>query len=260
MKREMYEKIILDLCSFPDPIKTLRLYKSGESLLHPEFPDMVAFAKKTGRFLQVDTTTNGLMLLKGLNRRLVECGLDKIFISVPANYGPHYLSMVRDLYTQSRGSGLHIMVKAIGDHLSGRRDKFIDDFADFADSIFVERLVPCWPGFEVEGHTEDVGIYGQDIKQVEVCPYIFYSMAINSDGSVSQCFLDWRHSVHMRLGEPGEYSMREIWNGIQLRAIQRIHLLGHRKDLYGCNNCQQLAYGSPDDIDEYADEILGKLP
>ena len=48
----------------------------------------------------------------------------------------------------------------------------------------------CWPNFELgELVNNNFGIYGQEIKEVDICPYPFYSMSVNSDGKVSVCFL-----------------------------------------------------------------------
>ena len=87
MNFDLYRKIIDDLCDMPEPIKTLRLYADGEPLLNPRFPDMVQYAKTTGRFGQVDSTTNGKLLSRKLNSAIVNSGLDRIFISVPAGWG-----------------------------------------------------------------------------------------------------------------------------------------------------------------------------
>ena len=48
----------------------------------------------------------------------------------------------------------------------------------------------CWYDFDGPKQNEEVGIYGQPIHEVDVCPYVFYSMSVNSDGAVSLCFLD----------------------------------------------------------------------
>ena len=257
MDYELYQKIIDDLCDMPEPIKTLRLYKMGESLLNPAFPKMVLYAKETGRFNQIDTTTNGKLLRPSLNNQIINAGLDKIFISVPQNYTPAYVKNVRHLYEQGRGR-LHVLTKAIGDTMTEpEKVKFMSDFGDISDSIFIERLTNCWPQFEVKDANTEVGIYGQEIKEVLVCSYIFYSLTINSDGTVSTCFLDYKH--HLLLGDLKKESFKDIWNGKLLRYYRIMHLAGDRRLLKMCSDCKQLAYGACDNIDEYAKEILERI-
>jgi len=260
MDWKLYKKIIDDLAAMPEPIKTLRLYKDGEPLLNPMFADMVRYAKETGRFGQVDTTTNGTLLTQQLSLSIIHAGLDKMFVSVPAQYSEGYLFRLGEFYNHSRGQ-CKIHVKIIDDG-EGKEEKLYDDFGNICDSMSIEHLAPCWPGFKVEG-VGDVGIYGQPIQEVQVCPYIFYSLAINSDGTVSLCFLDWKHTEV--LGDIKKQSFESIWNGEPLRRMRIAQLQMKRCNnktkeyIVFCRNCGQLRYGQPDDIDQYADEILGRL-
>lgn len=253
----LYRKIIDDLCDMPEPIKTLRLYKDGEPLLNPWFADMVKYAKGTGRFGQVDTTTNGSLLTTDMSDKLVMSGIDKIFISVPVDYDRNYISNIDHLFWISRGH-TKIYVKIIGDGMDEiDKDLFMTDFGSISDYIFIEYLSPCWPGYDVHGVNKEVGIYGQPIKEVQTCPYVFYSLAINSTGTVSLCFLDWKHNL--LLGDLNKESFKDIWNGKLLRDYRIMHLAGGRSCLRECGVCQQLACGQPDDIDQYAQEILRRI-
>jgi MoaA/NifB/PqqE/SkfB family radical SAM enzyme len=257
MDFDLYQKIIDDLSSMPEPIKTLRLYKDGEPLLHPKFPEMVLYAKESGRFGQVDTTTNGSLLRPTLNIQIIKAGLDKMFVSVPTEYSPAYVKNVKHFYDNSRDK-CQVYVKTIGDDMTeGTKVKFMKDFGDISDRIFIEHLSPCWPEFDVKGVQKEIGIYGQEIKEVQVCSYLFYSLSINSDGTVSACFLDWKHS--MLLGDLKKESFKSIWNGKLLRDYRIMHLTKARSLLRMCGVCQQLAYGACDDIDAYAEEILGRM-
>jgi MoaA/NifB/PqqE/SkfB family radical SAM enzyme len=256
MDFDLYRKIIDDLCDMPEPIKTLRLYSDGEPLLNPRFPDMVRYAKNTGKFEQTDTTTNGKLLSRKLNSALVSSGLDKIFISVPQDWDLSYRNKVADLYY--RGGKLY--VKIIGDGLNQKnKDRFMSNFGNISDRIFIENLSPCWPGFEVKGVNKERGIYNQPLSEPpNICAYIFYSLKINSDGTVSVCFLDYRHD--MIIGDLKYESFSDIWNGQLLYYFRRVHLRERRfKATTNCANCGQLTYGNPDNIDPYANEILKKL-
>jgi len=117
----------------------------------------------------------------------------------------------------------------------------------------------CWPNFElndVEANNE-YGIYGQEIKEVLTCPYVFYSFAINSDGFVSLCFLDW--AKKLGIGNVTEQSVREIWTGKQMKQYQKMFLEGARKKHPICGDCGQMSHGLPDNIDPFSKTILKKL-
>ena len=266
MDFDLYCKIIDDLAAMPESIKTLRLYAFGEPLMNPRFPDMVRYAKNTDRFGQIDTTTNALLLNATLTHNIWASGLDKIFVSVPQNYSEEYIADVKFFYETAQffksansDGQREIFVKIIGDGLIGAvKDKFFQDFGNICDFINIEYLAPCWPNYKV-GKIGDKGIYGQEIiKEVQVCPYIFYSLTINSDGVVSLCFLDWKKEMVM--GDLKRESFKDIWNSITIRAVRLLNLRGKQKYmLNSCYNCGQLKYGAPDNIDEYAEEILRRL-
>ena len=258
MDFDLYKKIIDDLATMPEPIKTLRLYADGEPLLNPQFPEMARYAKNTGRFISIDSTTNGLLIDQKLTQRLSVSGLDKIFISVPQGYNQEYIDNVRYLYLQSP-VGFKIYIKIIGDGMDpGAIKKFYDDFGNYSDRIFVESLINCWPGFDAVPDPPSVGIYGNPLTKTNICPYLFYSLKINSDGTVSLCFLDYRHEMY--LGDLKYESFKGIWNGVLLRNIRMDHLRGYRmKVSTNCVNCKQLIYGAPDILDPYASELVKKI-
>jgi hypothetical protein len=44
-------------------------------------------------------------------------------------------------------------------------------------------------------HCLNVGILGNETREVKFCPYVFYEMAINSDGTYSMFRFDWKGSL-----------------------------------------------------------------
>ena len=268
------KRIIDDLSQFPDPIKTLRLYKDGEPLLNQELPEIIRYAKSTGRFQHIDTTTNGSLLTEELSNKLAESGLSKIFISIEglnerayqdfSGYKinlPSFLANIEYLYHVSRGKmEIHIKMTENNPGID-RHVFFYDMYGDICDYISIEHTAPCWPGFDVPSVDQNLDIYGYSLpaEAVKVCPYIFYSLTINSIGSVSICFLDWKHQglLGWYIGE--ETSIQDIWNGKQLKSFRRRMLEGKRDQIGLCKNCEQLRYGRPDNIDAYAKELLEKI-
>ena len=71
MEFELFKSIIDNLNQFGTAIKVLRLYKEGEPLLNPKFPEMVSYAKHSGYVNRIDTTTNGVLLNPELNQKIM---------------------------------------------------------------------------------------------------------------------------------------------------------------------------------------------
>ncbi|MEW6219632.1 MAG: radical SAM/SPASM domain-containing protein [Thermodesulfobacteriota bacterium] len=271
MDFDLYRKVVDDLAGFGAPVKVLRLYKDGEPLLHPRFADMVRYAKKSGCALQVDTTTNASLLNPERNLELIAAGLDRIHISLEGMSAEAYqefsrypldfdrfVDNIRHLY-EHRQQCL-ICIKVIGDDLAEEeKSRFFEVFGNIADRVFIEHVAPCWPGFQMQGvaPNPDCGIYGQAIREVTVCPYIFYSLSINTDGTVSLCFLDWSHELI--IGDLATESLVDIWNGDRLYEYRRLHLQKRRAEHPICAACGQLSYCMPDDIDAHAADLLQRL-
>ncbi len=271
MDFELYKKIIDDICEFDDKVKVIRLYKDGEPLLNPHFADMVRYAKQSGCCDRVDTTTNASLLTKERSDRIIEAGLDRINISIEgvsekqymdfSGYKIDYDELVRNIrYFYEHKTNTEMIVKINGDVLTGdEHNKFLETFGDITDGIYIESIMDCWPTFKqtkVEIN-KTRGIYGQEIREVSVCPYVFYSIAINSDGSVSLCFLDW--SRKLVLGNCRTEKLKSIWLGDKIKEYQKMFLKGERKSHPICAECGQLRQGQPDDIDEYAEILLNKI-
>lgn len=271
MNFDLYKKIIDDACQFEDKVKVIRLYKDGEPFVNPHFADMVKYAKNSGCCERVDTTTNAALLTHKLSDDIIAAGLDRINISIEGVTEEQYLDFSRakikyaDLvdnirYLYEHKTNLEMLVKINGDVISEeQKQQFLDTFGDITDNIFIESIMDCWPTFEqtkVEIN-QNRGIYGNEIKEVMVCPYVFYSMYINSDGTASLCFLDWKHELI--IGDTKATTLKDIWTSSRLAEYRKMFLKMQRKSHPICANCGQLKQGQPDDIDAFAEELLKKF-
>ncbi len=118
----------------------------------------------------------------------------------------------------------------------------------------------CWPEFELRGGIEinqTRGIYGNEIKEVMVCPYPFYSFSINSNGTVSPCFIDW--SRKLLVGDIIKQSVKEVWDSQEMKHLQKLFLKMERKNHPVCKDCGQLTHAHCDNIDEFAKELLERI-
>lgn len=269
---DLYKKIIADLDEFDGRLKVLRLYKDGEPLLNNNFADMVRLGKQSKKVESVDTTTNASLFSFERVKPVIDAGIDRINISIDGMSDEGYLKnvglkvsfdqVVRDIEAIYKyKSNTEIFIKTM-DELIGaeNHERFFETFGNICDSIFIENLTPCWPDFDVQsimGVEITEGIYGQPIKEVSTCPYLFYSMSVNSDGSVSTCFLDW--SRDLLIGDVQENSVKEIWHGDKMNGYRAMHLEGRRSEHKLCGSCGQMSHCWPDNIDEHREEIAAKF-
>ncbi|MCB2082260.1 MAG: SPASM domain-containing protein, partial [Rickettsiales bacterium] len=163
---------------------------------------------------------------------------------------------IADLYARRQQCLIH--VKTVHENLgAGEEAVFIETLSPIADRIFIEHTVPSWPDFALDYLSPDSlqerGAYGQNVQQKQVCAYPFYSLAINSDGTVSPCCVDWNRKLV--LGNLNSDSLQEIWHGETLKHFRHMMLDGERTKHPVCGKCGQISHCSLDNIDVAASRL-----
>lgn len=267
MSIKLLEKVIEDLKEFGKPVKLINLYKDGDPLVHPEFSEMVRMLKESNVAERVWTKTNGALLTPALNQRIVDAGLDLMGISVNGvsneAYGKvtgvaidyeKFRENVRDFF-ERRGK-CELYTKIADTKLTQAEiNKFYEDFEPISDYIAVEKLMG-WTNSGLKDFTlgTNPDTYdGLPFTHKEVCPYPFYLMAVNANGTVSVCANDWSHQTI--IGDTRESSLKEIWEGERLYAFRKMMLMLNRKQNAACGDCYYLKI-VPDNLDDYRLSIL----
>lgn len=270
MNMTLFKKLIDDLDEFESPVKTIRLYGFGEPMLNKNFCDMVRYAKASKKVLEVDTTTNGSYLTKEMIDNLIDSGIDRINISIEATNTDSYrkftnkqnvdfeniVESVSRLYKAKKNTT--IFAKICGDYLTQEEKVlFRNIFEPITDGCDIEHTMNCWRDTVVENVNQVVGIYGQPLKEVMVCPYVFYSFFIHSDGIASACFLDWNKKLV--IGDAKNESLKSLWEDKLFWSLRKIMINKDRKNHPICCDCNQLVAGMPVDLDEHVATIKERL-
>ena len=262
MDFDLFVKIIDDLKVLvrrhKAPLTALHLYKDGEPLLNKRFPEMAAYARKAEVAHTVSTTSNGSLLTEELALKLIDCGLDQIRISVIHLNDQRYRELTQTfgdyekvkrnvsfLYHEAkrRNSSLKVLVKINDSDLSlDEKKQFAMDFGRIADGLIVDTMMG-WSHSEMKDFTLGIPVItGMDsvspLRERQVCPEPFSRLAINFDGQVSVCCVDWSYGTIV--GDLRKQSLEEIWNGELLREFRLKHLQGQRGAIPACANCQYL--------------------
>jgi len=90
-----------------------------------------------------------------------------------------------------------------------------------------------------------------------VCPYVFYSFMVHSDGYASLCFLDWNKKLI--IGDAKNESLKSLWQDASFVEFRKMMLRKERKSNSVCKKCQQLVAGMPVSLDEHAEDILKRI-
>lgn len=281
MRLEFFQKLIDDIGKFDSKLRKLQLYKDGEPLLNKQLPKMIAYAKQKQAAESVETTTNGALLTVEKSKQLIDAGLDVIRVSIEhvndegyskitQNYSDYnqIRSNIENLFNLKKqaNSDLIIHAKIVDANLSdSEKQKFYDDFSSISDTINIDSLMD-WDGSDTYGRDFamgqklETGMNGvtKINSQRSVCSAPFKSMAVNFNGQVSVCCVDW--GFETLIGDSHEESLLDIWNGEAMRKFRIIHLEGKRNTLSACADCQYMhGFSEYENLDGVADKLLAEL-
>lgn len=271
MDIELFKKIIDDLTQFPERLKVLRINGQGEPLLNPNLPDMIRYAKEKKVADFVEIITNGSKLCPSLNQKLIDSGIDRIRISIEALDSEGYkdicganiefselLSNIKDLHERSGKCEIYCKIVDVAVPTEADKNRFIELFGEICDRFFIDNVIPLWSDFdELKINSSVTGVHGQVVRNVNVCPFPFYSLIINPDGEVTVCCADWKRKLIV--GDLKTESMKEIWNGKKLRDFWIAMLEGKKNCFEMCRKCLLPMYDCNDFIDNYAENIKKKI-
>lgn len=277
MDMPLFDKVVEDLTPYQGKLKKFSFCGYGEPTINPLLPDMVQKLRKSqGEDLWIDIVTNGSLLTEELCERLSDSGVNRIKISIEALSDEAYLEVtgkpvkyhdikenVARLYQYCKGKA-EVFVKIVDVSIKTKEDKekFMYDFEDICDRIFIDRIVPLWAdyndeikeGFHLEAVEKMEGLCNSWKK---VCTSPFYSCLIRVNGDIAPCGADWeRKNV---IGNLYQNHFDEIWNGEEMYSFWKEQLKGNRMKLEVCKNCERLYYETEDNIDEAAAALLEKF-
>lgn len=221
---------------------TLMFYFMGEPFLNKHAYEMIRYAKDAG-IPFIETCTNGDFVNP---ERLVASGLDKVSFQIGGiTQETHEVYRVRgDLHRtianlretirlrNQRRAPLHIQVGFI---LMKHNEHEVAAFKDMVHAFGADEATiidPCvrtidqgkqfLPVNKAHWIYDDGafarGVLRPKILSDNVCPWIYYSLAIHVNGNVVPCCRDPRGEEVM--GNIFEQSLDEIWNGERFRGLR----------------------------------------
>ena len=218
---------------------------------------MVRYAKQSPNVLRVDTTTNASLLTPERSLEIIDAGLDRLNISVEGvnadqyrDFSGHkmdYQKFVDNIaFFYDHKGKCEMNIKINGDILTPEQEEeFYRTFGNITDGINVERTIEYWPKFNdmKVDFDEEVSLLGGKSKEVQVCPYVFYEMCINSNGTYSLCRFDWNHAMILDPHVSYPPTPKKIWDSITLWRFQEQFLRKERKmmTVLSCPKCGMLA-------------------
>lgn len=245
MSFQEFRKIIDDMKAWKgDKLKVVKLYNRGEPLLNGEFAEMLKYLHEADITERIDLTSNGTMLTEEMAGQLIDYGVDYLRVSI---YSPiqerneqithsridvgiiyENLYRLKQKKTEKESSKPFIAIKMFEPEDENEKKYFIDKYTNIADELFFETE----HDFAGDGRRE---MGGAMRSGKEVCPWPFYSLTIQSDGTVDCCCVDWEDKT--KVGNALEESIEQIWKGERLNAFCMNQLNRQRRQMDSCKKC-----------------------
>ena len=205
-------------------------FQWGEPLLHPDFFELVRYAKDRGVSTMI--TSNGTFLTPENRRKLLECGLTRITFSVDGDSETHRAIRSYDLDTLRRD------VKAFVAERDAAGSPLKIDVSMVVDAATEHAL----PTFKAEWHgvVDRVQAIPRLVaeKRTMPCRELWRgSLVVLWDGRVTVCCVD--SEGQLEVGDANAVPLSEVWNGERMREIRRSH--AERRFPSLCSMCGEYA-------------------
>lgn len=246
MPKEMAFKIIDECAKIGVP--ALKFNWRGESTLHPDYSEIVRYAKFYGHFYELLANTNANCPHKSIEGLMC---MTKCMVSLD--------SMIPDTYAKMRvGGNLEKAKETINELiLSGHKNVWVRRVLtkENINEPFVEQVKEKWGDkVHVSEHycfdrnaklNLEVGCEHDEGLPRKYCQYPSQRLVISSAGYVYPCCIDLHET--MPLGNIKKQTIMSIWNGDAIKNLRRT-LRSNQKEFMtpACANCESwMAYDMP---------------
>ncbi len=258
MEWSLFQKIVDEIAA-TRPQTRVWLVFFGEALIlkktTPSIFDMIRYAKEKG-LKDVVLNSNGNLLDRSTSEKLIDSGLDGIYIGIDAfsaatyaklrvggNY-PQTVQNVLDLVEVARtkkAAAFSIQVQFVEmDENRHERDEFVRFWRSQGVSVKIRQKL-TWSGLIP-------GISHIQNQARHSCYWIMNSLSITDQGDVALCAAD--PEGRLVVGDLRSQSISEVWNG-RMKELRQVHEQGHWDELpFPCNECNDWAVSYEDKIVE----------
>jgi pyruvate-formate lyase-activating enzyme len=235
-------------------VETTTLHIWGEPLLYPRIADMIRYCAQHG--LRCSISTNATLLDEDMGRRILEAGLDVIFLCLDGLQPQTYEAIRRNADFERTTANIRrfLDMKVQGSYRTWVNLQVIE----------MQQTLPEWQEFQRQWSLPGVDriqlkaldTWGGQIEEVSQlraaesplpqprwpCPNLWYHAHIYWDGTIAMCDRDF--NLDRPLGHVRDGVMRG-WNGTAMQELRRLHVRNDLEGVHPCDTCREWAWWKP---------------
>jgi len=228
----------------------IRFNGYGEQLLHKDFFEMAALAKKEGFLVHVNS--NGMCLNKRNIEKLLSSGVDSIKFSFQGTNKKEFERMRRGANYEKFRQGIKSLIKrrnflrlkhpfvqiatTILDERKEDVDRFLADWRKIVDDAYYVYTVTS----RVKNTPQYRDLVKRDVSTARTasCMEVRTKMNLFWNGDVSACCADYNGKL--LIGNMCKESLYDIWHGKKASRIRRILHRNEKAKLPVCRDCHSM--------------------
>jgi MoaA/NifB/PqqE/SkfB family radical SAM enzyme len=243
---ELVEKVLIEAQEIG--IKKIALYTTGESLLHPNFFDIVSLCKQYNMYIYL--TTNLLLLNDAKIDMLLASGIDSIKYSIDGltqeeyesiriggDYEKvlHNITMMKQV-RDAKGYKVKLLMGIIlTDQNFALKEKYLQKYGALVDDIMFS-LISNQSGHISKNEYSTMKPESVDISQHwKPCRQLWDRMVVTYDGRLTACCIDF-NSV-LVYADLNKTSLKESWNSEIMQSFRKEHIKHSFEKMDLCRGC-----------------------
>ncbi|MBU1727276.1 MAG: radical SAM protein [Candidatus Omnitrophica bacterium] len=252
LSKEVLHKIVKEMCAYKKRIIWLHLF--GEPLLYPELGWAVRLLRKNCPDSKIYLSTNCQLLDEKLSLEILNSGLDMIRLCIDTVDPQVYRSLrsggdfnkvvdnIKSFLSEKYGRSLYSprveIQYLVRINQKQQRDSFVRYWKSYLygdDKIHFQRFTNFAnniPESFAGARTDNFSLY---VRKFFGCRRLWRDIAIYCNGDISACCYD--SDGRLIIGNVNSNTIREIWNGPDMKNIREAHLDGDLSKFKLCLNC-----------------------
>lgn len=217
----------------------ITLASRGEPTLHPEFGEILKYAK--GKFLDFKVNTNAMLLNEEKSRQILENGVTELVFSVDSAEKEEYerhrrfgkfeqvVANIRQFHEIRRKnypkSKCRTRVSGVKYSKDFDSEHFVKFWKQYVDNVACVTMENRWDSYNNKLLNKD-----------SACDYLWERMYVWFDGTVNPC--DYDYKSFLKVGNVLKDSIKNIWTGKEYTKLRENHMNGKRQNCFPCDRCE----------------------